>query len=365
MLTYNDYEDEQGNARKGVKKTLEVDLGMKNRQRGGDFHWCPKMDDFVKRFCGWFGGYSHGNPHDSRYSTSKCSLIVEMFEHFKRLPHKLSIWLFILQLMRGFIVLIHFGASPSVFKWPKTTLLLRQTKILQGSLVPTHPSCSIQLCWNPTRCKNGEVRGCTSSPKVDVVIGADGANSRVAKDIEAGDYEYAIAFQEGHSMAWNPGTCPGRSVEEPADFWSFDSTGAVELWFAQGQRIRSPGQERMKIPEQKMDYYKDLKIPGWCSGKSLIEIHVVRWFYHVVPFNRIQTNFLTRISQPWWAKSAVSLVGQLRGEGRDVRGRGQGDCKWLGMERNGSPVWKNWFHQFKGDHPSQNIASICLYKISL
>ena len=32
--------------------------------------------------------------------------------------------------------------------------------------------------------------------KVDVVIGADGANSRVAKDIEAGDYEYAIAFQD-------------------------------------------------------------------------------------------------------------------------------------------------------------------------
>lgn len=27
------------------------------------------------------------------------------------------------------------------------------------------------------------------------MIGADGANSRVAKDIGAGDYEYAIAFQ--------------------------------------------------------------------------------------------------------------------------------------------------------------------------
>ena len=31
---------------------------------------------------------------------------------------------------------------------------------------------------------------------VDVVIGADGANSRVAKAIGAGDYDYAIAFQE-------------------------------------------------------------------------------------------------------------------------------------------------------------------------
>jgi geranylgeranyl diphosphate/geranylgeranyl-bacteriochlorophyllide a reductase len=31
---------------------------------------------------------------------------------------------------------------------------------------------------------------------VDLVIGADGANSRVAKAIDAGDYNYAIAFQE-------------------------------------------------------------------------------------------------------------------------------------------------------------------------
>lgn len=31
--------------------------------------------------------------------------------------------------------------------------------------------------------------------EVDVVIGADGANSRVAKEIDAGDYDYAIAFQ--------------------------------------------------------------------------------------------------------------------------------------------------------------------------
>ncbi|CAG7904599.1 hypothetical protein IGI04_028830 [Brassica rapa subsp. trilocularis] len=32
--------------------------------------------------------------------------------------------------------------------------------------------------------------------EVDAVIGADGANSRVAKSIGAGDYDYAIAFQE-------------------------------------------------------------------------------------------------------------------------------------------------------------------------
>ncbi len=43
---------------------------------------------------------------------------------------------------------------------------------------------------------NGSVKGEQKTLKVDLVIGADGANSRVAKAIDAGDYNYAIAFQE-------------------------------------------------------------------------------------------------------------------------------------------------------------------------
>lgn len=43
---------------------------------------------------------------------------------------------------------------------------------------------------------NGSLEGTHKTLKVDVVIGADGANSRVAKAIDAGDYNYAIAFQE-------------------------------------------------------------------------------------------------------------------------------------------------------------------------
>ena len=39
-------------------------------------------------------------------------------------------------------------------------------------------------------------RGAAKTLKVDVVIGADGANSRIARAIDAGDYNYAIAFQE-------------------------------------------------------------------------------------------------------------------------------------------------------------------------
>lgn len=43
---------------------------------------------------------------------------------------------------------------------------------------------------------NGESVGTKEDMEVDIVIGADGANSRVAKAIDAGKYNFAIAFQE-------------------------------------------------------------------------------------------------------------------------------------------------------------------------
>lgn len=42
----------------------------------------------------------------------------------------------------------------------------------------------------------GGLEGVAKTLPVDVVIGADGANSRIAKEIDAGDYNFAIAFQE-------------------------------------------------------------------------------------------------------------------------------------------------------------------------
>lgn len=42
----------------------------------------------------------------------------------------------------------------------------------------------------------GEATGIARTLEVDVIIGADGANSRVAKAMDAGDYNVAIAFQE-------------------------------------------------------------------------------------------------------------------------------------------------------------------------
>ncbi len=43
---------------------------------------------------------------------------------------------------------------------------------------------------------NGDATGETKTLEVDLLIGADGANSRVAKAMDAGDYNVAIAFQE-------------------------------------------------------------------------------------------------------------------------------------------------------------------------
>jgi geranylgeranyl reductase len=43
---------------------------------------------------------------------------------------------------------------------------------------------------------SGEATGETRTLEVDLIIGADGANSRVAKAMDAGDYNVAIAFQE-------------------------------------------------------------------------------------------------------------------------------------------------------------------------
>ncbi|MBP0021941.1 MAG: geranylgeranyl reductase [Cyanobacteria bacterium SBLK] len=43
---------------------------------------------------------------------------------------------------------------------------------------------------------DGSTSGVMKTLKVDLVVGADGANSRIAKAIDAGDYNYAIAFQE-------------------------------------------------------------------------------------------------------------------------------------------------------------------------
>ena len=42
----------------------------------------------------------------------------------------------------------------------------------------------------------GSSSGTPESLKVDLIVGADGANSRVAKAMDAGEYNFAIAFQE-------------------------------------------------------------------------------------------------------------------------------------------------------------------------
>lgn len=61
--------------------------------------------------------------------------------------------------------------------------------------LPEAPEAPYKLHYTAYDAKSGAA-GQKKTLEVDAVIGADGANSRVAKSISAGDYEYAIAFQE-------------------------------------------------------------------------------------------------------------------------------------------------------------------------
>jgi geranylgeranyl reductase len=71
-------------------------------------------------------------------------------------------------------------------------------KLINGTVhkleIPTKDSDPYTLHYADH--SDGSLEGKPKTLKVDVVIGADGANSRVAKAIDAGDYNYAIAFQE-------------------------------------------------------------------------------------------------------------------------------------------------------------------------
>jgi len=71
-------------------------------------------------------------------------------------------------------------------------------KLINGTVygldIPTQPNQPYTLHYADH--SDGSVAGNAKTLQVDVVIGADGANSRIAKAIDAGDYNYAIAFQE-------------------------------------------------------------------------------------------------------------------------------------------------------------------------
>ncbi|MGL5080151.1 MAG: geranylgeranyl reductase [Microcoleaceae cyanobacterium] len=72
-------------------------------------------------------------------------------------------------------------------------------KLINGTVhkleLPTQSNQPYTLHYND-HSEGTEGVGAPKTLKVDLVIGADGANSRVAKAIDAGDYNYAIAFQE-------------------------------------------------------------------------------------------------------------------------------------------------------------------------
>jgi flavin-dependent dehydrogenase len=90
-------------------------------------------------------------------------------------------------------------ASLSLPHGPVNAVVRRVCSLLrlpQNSDIPPLP-----LVPHPMpRCALLQV-GVPKELEVDMIIGADGANSRVAKEIGAGDYDYAIAFQERIKIA--------------------------------------------------------------------------------------------------------------------------------------------------------------------
>jgi geranylgeranyl diphosphate/geranylgeranyl-bacteriochlorophyllide a reductase len=71
-------------------------------------------------------------------------------------------------------------------------------KLINGTMykldIPSNDKGSYKLHYADH--SGAGLEGVDKTLVVDLVIGADGANSRVAKAIDAGDYNYAIAFQE-------------------------------------------------------------------------------------------------------------------------------------------------------------------------
>lgn len=59
-----------------------------------------------------------------------------------------------------------------------------------------HKTTESQYTINYQEYQEGSSAGVPKTMNVDLIIGADGANSRVAKSMDAGQYNFAIAFQE-------------------------------------------------------------------------------------------------------------------------------------------------------------------------
>jgi geranylgeranyl reductase len=69
--------------------------------------------------------------------------------------------------------------------------------LVTGIDVPQdHKSSDSQYTIKYQKYEEGKSAGTPATMKVDVIVGADGANSRVAKAMDAGQYNFAIAFQE-------------------------------------------------------------------------------------------------------------------------------------------------------------------------
>jgi geranylgeranyl reductase len=141
---------------------------------------------------------------------------------------------------------------------------------------------------------NGTLQGDAKTLQVDMVIGADGANSRVARAIDAGDYNYAIAFQERirlpeDKMAYYEDLAEmyvGDDVSPDFYAWVFPKYDHVAV----GTGTMRPNQARIKELQAGIRARAANRLEGG---------EIIKW--KPTPFLSIPDRGGWSVGWPWWA----------------------------------------------------------------
>jgi len=154
---------------------------------------------------------------------------------------------------------------------------------------------------------NGSLNGIQKTLKVDLVIGADGANSRVAKAIDAGDYNYAIAFQERIRL---PGSMMGYYEDLAEMYVGDDVSPDFYAWVFPKYDHVAVGTGTMKVNQAKI---KQLQAGIRARAASkLVGGEIIKVEAHPIPEH----------PRPRRVRGRVALVGDAAGTVTKSSGEG-------------------------------------------
>ncbi|NEQ64054.1 MAG: geranylgeranyl reductase [Symploca sp. SIO2D2] len=154
---------------------------------------------------------------------------------------------------------------------------------------------------------NGSLNGVQKTLKVDLVIGADGANSRVAKAIDAGDYNYAIAFQERIRL---PGSMMGYYEDLAEMYVGDDVSPDFYAWVFPKYDHVAVGTGTMKVNQAKI---KQLQAGIRARAASkLVGGEIIKVEAHPIPEH----------PRPRRVRGRVALVGDAAGTVTKSSGEG-------------------------------------------